>query len=245
MKNARWILAAALLLTLTAPLSAQTLSFVSDDWCPYNCEPDGDAPGFAIEASMKIFGEAGMTVDYRLMDWDQSIEETRQGLHNAIIGAAKGEAPDFVFPEESIANASSCFFVRKDDSWTYQGPDSLKERKIAAIEAYDYNSDEIAENTYGNVVRFESLEACVEALLGGQADTFIEDEYVFQLFEFKNHIAGEIHKAGCLDADPVYVAFSPADPKSAEYAALFSKGLAAMKASGDWKALLQKYGIAP
>ena len=246
MNKILWLLVATLSLAIALPLSAETLTIVADEWCPYNCEPGGDTPGFGIEAATQIFGAADIQVEYVLMDdWDQSIEKAREGKYNAIIGANKGDAPDFIFPSEALANPSYCFFVRKDDSWTYQGPDSLKERQIAVIEAYDYGCKEIAENTFGNVTRLESLETGVEALLGGKVDTFLEDEYVFQLFEYKNHIAGETREAGNLEADQAYIAFSPAHPRSAEFAEILSKGIAAMKSSGEWKALLQKYGIAP
>ena len=244
MKTSVRLLTVAVLFGMTLSLAAQTITIVADEWCPYNCEPGSDAPGFAIEALATIFDNAGMKLDYQVIDnWDQAVEDARAGKYNGIIGAAKGDAPDFVFPAEYIADVPSCLFVRKGDSWRYTDDASLQSRTIAAMDGYDYNSPAIDDDTYGNVKRYETLEECVEALLSGEVDTFAEDELVYQLFEFKNHIGGEVVKAGCVESDPIYVAFSPANPKSKDYAQIVSKGIAAMRASGDWKALLEKYGL--
>ncbi len=142
-----------------------------------------------------------------------------------------------------LAESISCLYVRAGDPWRYAGDESLQNRRIGALEAYDYESEAIAENTYGNVTRFDSLEAAVEALLGDEVDTVIEDSYVKQLFELQNYLTGQIDTAGCLEGEPVFIAFSPANPRAAEFAQILSDGIAAMQASGEWAALLAKYGI--
>ena len=92
----------------------------------------------------------------------------------------------------------------------------------------------------------ESLEAATEALLGGQADVLVENEYVMSLFTMKNYITDSIHVAGAIagsESDNVYVAFSPVLPESKTYADLLTAGMKNMKSDGSWKTLLEKYGL--
>ncbi|MNT92496.1 hypothetical protein D3C72_2337940 [compost metagenome] len=44
--------------------------------------------------------------------------------------------------------------------------------------------------------------------------------------------------------DPfLYVSFSPANPKSPQYAALITKGISELRQSGELKKILDKYGV--
>ena len=47
------MLAVALLVPMAA--NAETINIVSDEWCPYNCEPGSDRPGFGIEIAMEAY----------------------------------------------------------------------------------------------------------------------------------------------------------------------------------------------
>lgn len=223
---------------------AEVVTLVADEWCPYNCEQDSADPGFAVEAALSIFAAAGIEARYIVLDdWDDAIERARAGEFTGIIGAVVGDAEDFVFPSESLAESISCLYVRAGDPWRFDGDASLAGRRIGALEAYDYESEAITENTFGNVTRFDSLEAAVEALLEDEVDTVVEDSFVKQLFELQNYLTGVIDSAGCLEGEPVFIAFSPANPRAVEFAQILSDGIATMKASGEWAALLAKYGI--
>jgi polar amino acid transport system substrate-binding protein len=41
----------------------------------------------------------------------------------------------------------------------------------------------------------------------------------------------------------VYIAFSPGNPKSQEYAQILSKGIQQLRASGELATILKKYGM--
>jgi polar amino acid transport system substrate-binding protein len=46
------------------------------------------------------------------------------------------------------------------------------------------------------------------------------------------------------DPNPLYIAFSPSDPRSPAYAALLSEGVVRLRASGRLAAILARYGLA-
>ena len=46
-------------------LTAKTVVLVADEWCPYNCAPNSDKPGYVVEIAELVFAEAGHTVIYK------------------------------------------------------------------------------------------------------------------------------------------------------------------------------------
>ncbi|BBO67821.1 hypothetical protein DSCA_17510 [Desulfosarcina alkanivorans] len=237
------ILATAVLL-IAMNAQCETITIVADEFCPYNCEPSSSEPGYMIEAAVEILGAAGHQVNYSLLDWDQAVEEAGAGKYNAVVGAAKEDAPGFIFPEEPMGGASNAFYTRKDDNWTYSGEASLKGKKIVGITSYTYD-DKVDALIASNGMYVDSLEQALEALLSGKADILPENQYVMSMFTMKNFISDAIRKAGDVDGGEsmVYVAFSPANPKSKEYADTLTRGLKKMKTDGTWGKLIEKYGL--
>lgn len=126
--------------TLWLPVMAagDVITIRADEWCPYNCEPHSDAPGFMVEIAIRIFEEKGHTVDYAIMPWARAIQDTRKGKYNAIIGAGKEDAPDFVYPDIEQAQMVNVFYVKAGVPWTYQGVASFAGKVLGVIKDYTY-----------------------------------------------------------------------------------------------------------
>ena len=238
----KWIIVSLLsVISLSSPAAQITL--VADTWCPYNCEPDSELPGFMVEAATLILGAAGHEVKYSLIDdWDKAVVDTRAGQFTGVIGASLSDAEDFIYPDESMGVSRNRIYVRKGDPWKFDGVASLEGKKVVALTGYTYD-DEVDGWLADHATYVDTLEQAVEMLLSEKADVFFENEYVMSLFSLLNHIQESIEPAGNLESDSVYVAFSPAVPESKEYAKILTEGLKAMKADGSWKALLEKYGL--
>ena len=78
--------------------AAETLSIRADAWPPYNAEPKSIKPGYMINVLLEIFMPQGYALDYQQLSWTESLDAVRKGEFNAVIGATKDDAPDFVFP---------------------------------------------------------------------------------------------------------------------------------------------------
>jgi polar amino acid transport system substrate-binding protein len=232
---------------------ADEITIVADNWCPYNCEPDTKAPGFMIEIAETVFKKAGHTVKYKIVEWDQALEDTQKGKYNAITGAAKTDAEGFVFPQNELGIVVNKFFARKDVAWTYTGVDSLKDVKVGIIKGYEYAQGPdayFAANMNTQAVYAASgekpLEDLIEKLEGGDIDVIVEDGQVFSYFFISYGlidmlemfpVAGPAGKP-----DELYIAFSPANPKSREYARILSEGMDSLRKSGELNRILAKYG---
>jgi polar amino acid transport system substrate-binding protein len=237
---------------LAAPSArADVITLRADEFCPYNCAEGADKPGYGIEVAKEIFAKAGHTVEYKNLAWARALEDGRKGAIVAVIGADKKEAADYVFPNESIAVIDNTFVVKKGSAWKYAGAASLEKVKLGAIQGYSY-SGEVGDYINANVknaARIDmvggdnALEMNLKKLAAGRLDATVDAKPVLAYKLLKMNLADKVEFAGSVDPSDIYIAFSPANPKSKEYAAILDKGLAEMRASGRLKQILSSYGV--
>jgi len=255
----RVISLACLFVFFSVGVHADTITIKSDEWCPFNCEPGSDSPGYMIEVARIIFQKAGHTLIYESMPWSRSIDQTRKGNIDAIPGASKGEVPDFIFPDEEFGASMTYFFVKKGTSWKYKDVSSLAKVRIGVQDDYEYGEgiDEYIEKnkntTSVQAVKSEDpVSLNLKKLIKGKIDAVPEDKLVFLYNAKKMGVLDQVEEVGVIptlnmedfEATKVYIAFSPANPKSVEYAKLLSNGIKEMRASGELQKILDKYGLA-
>ncbi len=233
---------------------ADKITVRADMWCPFNCDPQANQPGFMIEIAKRIFEKEGHTLDYQILNWARAIVQTREGHYNAIVGAAKSDAPDFIFPEKELGWAGDCFYTTKNFQWQYNGLRSLTQISLGVINDYSYGEEidryvEKNRTSNSNKVQVVSgntaLQQNVAKLLKNRIQVLIETKPVMEHFLQKDGSIHLVREAGCLpiaDDDKVYIAFSPKHPKSKIYARLLSEGIDALRHSGDLKTILASYG---
>lgn len=253
MKKIFTLILSTLLITAVTS-SADIISIVADEWCPYNCIPESDKPGYIIEIAVAVFQKSGHTVDYETINWSRAIEKTRKGKYTAIVGATKGDAPDFIFPDQEQGVIRDTFFVLKKSSWKYSGIDSLAGIKLGVIQDYDYGqiiNQYLKKNSNTPLVQFVSgdnaLELNFKKIEAGRIDAILEDKNVFLLkasemgkTDLFSHAGDEISPGR---DNKIYIAFSPLNLKSKEYATLLSKGMDEIRKSGILKNILAGYGL--
>lgn len=244
-----------MLLLLIAPVlkaSADTIVAAADQWCPISCEPDSAEPGFMVEVAQAVFTKAGHQFVYQKMPWTRAINDTRHGKINAVIGAFKGDTPDFIFPVAAQAHLSSnSFFTLKSSSWQYQNLESLNTRRIGATLRYDYGTDlnqYIRKHSYSGRIELitgvEPLRRNIEKARMGRVDTLIESEPVFWYTAKQLGVADQFQEVGhASPPEDCFIAFSPALPKSKTYAAILTAGIDEMRQTGDLAKALSKYGL--
>jgi len=88
-----------------------------------------------------------------------------------------------------------------------------------------------------------ALEMNLKKLLVGRIDTTMDAGPVlaYKLMQLK--LGDKVELAGSVDPTENFIAFSPVNPKSREYAAILDRGIAEMRASGRLGQILQRYGV--
>ncbi len=224
----------------------------SDLWCPYNCVPGSDRPGYVIEIAQIVFGEAGYDVDYQLLSWSRSIEETRQGRADAVIGAYATDVPGFVIPGEPIGLSNAGFVVRRGVPFAYVGAHSLDGRVLGVVATYEFAGalGDYLRAIRGDRTRIQymsgdrALAKNLLKLLAGRLDVVLDDSHVLNQAIDELQLGDQLILSKDPLSVPVYVAFSPANPLSPLLAVIFSDGVARLRASGRLSAILARYGLA-
>ncbi len=232
---------------------ADVITIRADEWFPYNGHPKADLPGYGIEITREIFEKKGHSIEYRTINWARAVKMTMAGQYNGVIGAATGDIPQAIFPEEPIGNSLNVYFVKKDSKWKYEGFDSLKTVSLGIIKGYSYGEaidtyiQTVSDPIQVQVVTGDTpLNLNIKKLLAGRIDVIVEDQNVFQAKVIEMKVADQIRLAGIGNYDKLhnlYVAFSPKDPKSEEYARIFDKGIRKLRTSGRLQEILDKYGL--
>lgn len=249
---AKWVTGILTSTLFASSLYADTIRLRADDWCPYNCEPGTDEPGFMVELTRAIFEKAGHTVEYKQLNWARSIKDCRKGEFEGIIGATKEEVEDFIFPEEPQGISGEDFVVKKGDPWRFKDESSFETITLGAIRDYGYGEPiasyiEKNEKNSKKVVFVSGddvLDRALKMLLKGRINVYVESSWVLKNFLRQNKdFKKDIEIAGSVEPEDIFVAFSPALPKSKEYAKILGDGVKEMRANGELKKLLDRYEL--
>jgi len=237
-------------LTVSGTVQADEIVLAADVWPPFICKPDSAKQGYMVDIAKKVFGAKGHKVVYKELPWSRAVKTCRKGDLTGILGAAFGDAKDFVFPKEELAKLENFAFVLKDSTWDYKNADSLKEVKLGVIQDYDYGvatMKYLKANKGSKMIQYVSgndpLKKNIKKLKAKRIDALIEVKPVFD-YVVKELGWSDAFKAAGSDgeADPVYIAFSPANPKSKEYAKILSDGIVELRKSGELAKILGEYG---
>lgn len=249
------LLVGVLLAASAAHAKQETITVLADAWCPYTCDPKSEHPGLMVEIATKAFAKHGITVEYDLHPWERAIEETRRGEHQAIMGAAKTDAPDFIYPSVPQGWVRNAFYVKKGNPWRFTGMESLADISLGATMGYSYTEvmdAYIAQNKSNmryvqQLAGDDVLHTHIRKLLMGRIGAVIESQYVMRYHLQQNNLSDKIEDAGTLSSDAsteqVFMAFSPNNPDSKRYAAILSKEMEALRASGALKKILDGYNV--
>ncbi|ABE54867.1 ABC transporter, periplasmic domain [Shewanella denitrificans OS217] len=247
-RNVNFILVCALCSSFSY---ADVVSIRADAWYPINGDAGSEKPGYMIEIAEAILTENGHSLDYQTMPWERSLTEVRAGKYDCVVGATPGDAEDFIFPEESWGAFESTFYVKKGNGWRYTDLDSVKNIKVGVIGGYAY-SDEfdayVAANKANAMVQVlnanNALEQNIKKLNAGRIDAVVESHLVMNAKLMEMGLVDNITSAGALtESEPIFIACSPAKASSKIYSSLFSGGIQKLRASGQLKTILDKYGL--
>jgi len=258
MLSPRYFVMLAVFILFPATAFPDTILLKSDTWCPYNCALDAKLSGYTIEIAKRIFEKAGHKLKYEVAPWSRALKLVKEGDITAIVGVTRNEAPELIFPEQEFGISDIYFFKRKSFDWVFAGTESLKKVRVGIMDDYEYGAelDEYFEkNRNTRMVQIikskEPLVLNIRKLLRDRIDVIPEDKAVFIHTANSMGVLDKIEHAGvdpinsekALDESKLYIAFSPKNPKSKQYAKLITDGIEQMRLSGELGEILAKYKL--
>ncbi len=234
--------------------AGETLVLAADNWCPYNCDPASDRPGYVVELARAIFHERSIAVDYQQISWSRSLQLVRTGQVSGLIGVTPREAPELVFPQEPVGISHNSYWTLKSSRWRFNGPRSLDNLQVGVIQHYDYGEPL---NTYlndpANSLHIQwlsgpnALVQNLKKLAASRVDVVVEDEAVVRYMARKTGLLERFRLAGversARGEDDVYLAFSSRDPHARQHARTLDAGIRALRRSGELARILARYGL--
>lgn len=248
----------------TAPEAAtdatKEVRLLADPWCPHNCE-DQAKPGYMVEIAKKAFEKHGYKVTYEIVPWARAVEEVKQGKADAIVGAAKGDAPDFVFPSLEQGHSQNAYYTLPESKWEFKGHGSLEAVRLGSIAGYSYGdaADAYIEKNKGDMRRVQQvggdkpLTLNLRKLRAGRIDTLIEEVSVMNYHLASEPGSPQVRVAGydkepakdgsIYEDDKLYLAFSPAKMTSKTLAEMLAAETKTMRESGELEQVLNTYNV--
>ena len=245
------VLGIALVAFATAA-SAQTMVVQADRWCPFNCQPASEAPGFVVELLQQVFERDGIKVVYEIVPWDRAVRNALAGKATAVIGSTRAEAKSrgFLIGNEPIGISKDCLYVAQSNPLVFRDAADLDGlRKVAVVSGYSYAGGlgEWVENPKNKprieVGRGDSpVEVSLNNLSLGRLDGVIDNDSVLRMVAQKLGLSSKVRMAGCSGSEEIYVAFSAVVPGAPAMVLQWDAGLAQLRRSAKLLPILAKYG---
>lgn len=226
---------------------AQTLTFAADEWCPVNCDPNSDRPGYMVEITKAILEPLGYEIRYQQITWARALLYARQGIYDGVFAGTPEEAPGFIYPEEAQGRYTIGLFVRREDPWRYEGPNSLKDKRAGLIIDYGYGEDiEQPLYLYSEVTLTggnNALEQNIKILAAGRLDLVVEDINTFYYKAEELGLADQFRLEKTFTQDDLFLALSPAHAHSQDLANALTGGMQRLRQSGELSQIMKRYGL--
>ncbi|WP_394204682.1 substrate-binding periplasmic protein [Shewanella waksmanii] len=238
-----------LLVVLTAAVEAKTLKVAATDWCPQSCQ-HGEQPGYIIDIVEAVFADSEFKLAIDYYPWTRAVRLTEQGHYHMLLGPTKTEAPNLRFPAYPVGQQKMCFFTKADSDWQYQGLASLKDQQIGVV--LDASLGEIDQYKTAHPHQFQVLSQPSTYLKQSFAKLRLNriDSFLFTQVAVEYELAlqgaqNEFVNAGCIDAEPIYAAFSPILPEQQLLAlkTFYDKRMTELHAQGVIKQVMHSYGL--
>lgn len=239
-------------LQISTVSASEKIIIAGDYWCPYNCIPGTDNPGYLVEMISYALASENIQVEYVMMPWQDALRAVNNDEIHAIIAASKEEGENLILTSSPLATSEIGVYTRGIDNWVLDGLQSLKGKTVCLIAGHDtdgiikqYIMDNyivspnlfMIENT-----RLASVD-CVNNLLDGNVDLVVDSDKVVDFVASDAGVSRKLKRVGTAGKTDLYIAFSPNSSKSKEYLDLLESALTDMQNTTKLKQIAKKYGI--
>lgn len=228
---------------------AENMRLVTGELPPYATQERVDE-GIALDIVRKAFANVGNTVNYTFRPWTRSLEEARAGLWDGTAYWGKNPARDigFLISDNVLTEQWVFLYRQRADGvkpFDWDSLVDLKGKRIAAVQSYTYTPEfwemqktgtlkvEISQDDLGNLRR----------LVAGRVDVVVIERnvacYLMNAHFKQDEVADfRAHPKLLTNQFTTHLMMSEKLPQSAERMKAFNQGLAQLKKSKDYAALL-------
>jgi polar amino acid transport system substrate-binding protein len=245
------ILASLLTLALALPAVARagnaTVRVAYTEWFPYTYSDDGQARGFEIDILTAVLGRMGLTPTFGAFPWKRCLAHLESGKTDLVVSMLKApeREPYTIFPEEPISLSRTVFAARTDRVPAYAGDlEALRGLRIGVFLGFTYGPAFDAAEFLEKDPAVDTA-TLIEKLMARRDDLIAENQVVIKALARRMGVLDRLaFLAPPIHHQRLYVGFSRARGLEG-LAGDFSRALKAFKESGQYRAVLARYGLAP
>lgn len=217
--------------------------------CPYICAENATNQGLLIDVIKSIFNKDNIKVDIEYFPMNRALRMLDNNEIDGVIGILQRNAPELIYPDESIGQVRYLMYTAEKSDWIYTGLSSLQGQTLGVEVGKSYgifdsyiqrhaNDKRIIYQHYGD----NSTGNLIKLLGNKYIDVLIEDKNVLDFYT-KNTKGGRLKVGGVIPSDNLYVGFSDKNINAKQYAEIISTGISDMRNSGELSQILQRYGL--
>jgi polar amino acid transport system substrate-binding protein len=237
--------------TSPAPASGEVI-LTTGDWPPYVFETGNDK-GPMVDIVVAAFKEAGITPKIVFYPWKRAEDEVRQGKAFAAFpySVSDERKKEFDFSDPMYDVKAKFFYNKKyhSDGMPFEKLEDLRNYKIGGLLGSWY--EPYFKNAGLQVEYVNATDQNVQKLALGRIDLTVEEENTTRLL-IRKLFPNEADQFATLEkpleqpgvVNELSLLVSRGYPNSAELLKQFNTGLAAIRANGTFKQILEKYQIA-
>jgi polar amino acid transport system substrate-binding protein len=227
--------------------NGEMITMVGEERFPYTIDSTSEFLNAVVCEAFRTMLPNVLNID--LMSNEKAYQQALEGVSMAFIGATPQKNPELIFGKEIIGWRGDAFFVKKNDSWEYQGEKSLKGKRVGCVpteNGVDIYSEAItkAGGIPAPSTGIGDSVATVQALLRGNVSIILDDFNAVETVSKELRVSHQIRFAGFLNPpEALYIGFSPKIKNAQQLADTWDQGLQKLRASGDLKMILQDRGL--
>ncbi|MBF0257976.1 MAG: transporter substrate-binding domain-containing protein [Desulfamplus sp.] len=223
----------------------KTIVAAADPYPPFVDDTDPQE-GLSLVLIRAAYKTQGYTVKMEFVPWARAETLTIQGKYDILPDVwMNDERKKVMMFSEPYAVNTVKFIKNADDPFEYNGLESLKGKKIGTVRGYNYSDEFQASKDF---IREDVVDVMtnIKKLVAKRIDLTLEDEIVASALITKAD-ASLMPKIkftqNSITSNNLYVSSGIANPRHKELIEAFNKGLAEIKASGEFNKIFESYGI--
>ncbi|MBF0573714.1 MAG: transporter substrate-binding domain-containing protein [Desulfamplus sp.] len=230
----------------TTCLAEEKIVQAAADPYPPFVDPEDPKEGLSLVIIRAAYKNQGYTVKMEYVPWARAEALTIQGKYDILpdVWMNDENKKSMMFSEPYAVNTVK-FIKRVDDPFEYNGLESLKGKKIGTVRGYNYSDAFQASKDF---IREDVADVMtnIKKLVAKRIDLTLEDDIVARVIISKADLPmlQQIKfTENSITSNNLYVSSGIANPRHKELIEAFNKGLAEIKANGEFAKIFESYGI--
>lgn len=245
MKNFMKSIVPVLFLATSFAQAEESVTIVAEnDWYPYCAERNGKAEGFAVDVVEAAFKAAGTKVSFKIMPYARGMEEVKKGTEVGVFDTSKNSdlEKDYIFHKNELFTANIVIAGPASSSESGLATKSLEGKTVGITNGYTYGNEFDMNKAIKKDPAVDDKTMLKKLAASRTQYGVIYDQVMRSIVsENKADLDGKIKIVGNVTSDKLYISFSKVHKDGAKFAQIFDKGMDAIKKSGEYKKIEDKW----